>query len=145
MWKKGRGKLGIFEPLIGTWTARFSSPQGEGICERYFQKVLTGKFVELNATWVFDNSQYDEIALFGPGEDKDLTFWSFTSDGKHSQGVLTDVSDVHPSAIGFKAHMPAGIARNVYWPDDENGFYWVVEAQTKKGWNRFLEHHYLPK
>jgi hypothetical protein len=38
--------------------------------------------------------------------------------------------------------MPAGRARQLYWPDAEEGFYWAVESQTKKGWNRFTEHHY---
>jgi hypothetical protein len=32
----------------------------------------------------------------------------------------------------------------VYWPDEGEGFHWVVESKTKKGWNRFTEHHYLP-
>jgi hypothetical protein len=40
--------------------------------------------------------------------------------------------------------MPAGIARQVYWPDDAQGFHWAVESQTKKGWNRFVDHLYVP-
>ena len=40
--------------------------------------------------------------------------------------------------------MPAGRARMAYWPDQVEGFRWVVEARTKKGWSRFTEHHYLP-
>jgi hypothetical protein len=31
-----------------------------------------------------------------------------------------------------------------YWPDGAGGFHWVVESRTKKGWNRFTEHHYRP-
>jgi hypothetical protein len=71
-----------------------------------------------------------------------IAFWSFTSDNKNSQGTIADVSDIHPEAIGFEARMPAGLARMVYWPDEEDGYYWVVESKTKKGWNRFTEHHY---
>jgi len=41
--------------------------------------------------------------------------------------------------------MPAGIARQVYWPDETQGFHWAVESQTKKGWHRFVEHHYVPE
>ncbi len=32
----------------------------------------------------------------------------------------------------------------VYFPDEDKGFYWIVELKTKKGWNRFVEHHYFP-
>src|SRR5262249_19516510 len=71
-------------------------------------------------------------------------FWSFTSDGKRSQGTVADVTDVHAEAIGFEAEMPAGLARMVYWPDDDGGFFWVVESKNKKGWRRFVEHNYKP-
>ena len=71
-----------------------------------------------------------------------MSFWSFTSDGKRSEGVIADVSDVHPEAIGFEAQMPAGLARTVYWPDQEGGFHWAVESRNKQGWHRFTEHHY---
>lgn len=72
-------------------------------------------------------------------------FWSFTSDGKRSQGTLADVTDLHEEAVGFEAQLPTGTARMACWPDDEGmGFHWVVESKTKKGWNRFVEHHYRP-
>jgi hypothetical protein len=29
-----------------------------------------------------------------------------------------------------------------YWPADDEGFIWVVEARNGQGWTRFLEHHY---
>ena len=74
-----------------------------------------------------------------------LAFWSFTSDGKRSQGTIADVTDIHSEAIGFEAQMPAGLARMVYWPSDQNGIHWAVESKTKKGWNRFTCHHYLPR
>jgi hypothetical protein len=142
-WKKGRGKLGIFAPLLGTWYADASSPQGPVHCVRNFQKVLDGSYVQLTATWHIGGMVYEEIAFFGCNREGKIQFWSFTSDGKQSSGELADVSDVHPDAIGFEAQMPAGLARNVYWPDEEQGFRWVVESHTKKGWNRFVDHHYV--
>jgi len=88
---------------------------------------------------------YEERALIGVGKGGAVTFWSFTSDGKNSSGVFADVTDLHPSAIGFEAQMDAGLARMAYWPDEEDdgdGFRWVVESRTKKGWRRFTEHRY---
>lgn len=71
-----------------------------------------------------------------------MLFWSFTNDGKRSQGRLADVSDIHAEAIGFEAQMPAGLARQAYWPDGDGGVHWMVESKNKKGWHRFTEHHY---
>jgi len=143
-WKKGRGKLGVFQPLLGEWQAETESEMGPVKCRREFTQVLEGKYIQLKADWEYASGKYQEIALIGVNQDKQVCFWSFTSDGKQSQGQLANVGDVHPQAIGFEAQMPAGLARNVYWPDGESGFYWVVESHTKKGWNRFVEHHYLP-
>lgn len=142
-WKKGRGHLGVFEPLLGSWISATDSPRGPVSVTRVFSKTLGGKYIQLQTSWHINGSHYDELALFGVGEDKRLTFWSFTSDGKHSTGQIVDASDIHPSALAFQANMPAGIARQVYWPDAEEGFHWVVESSTQKGWNRFVEHHYL--
>jgi hypothetical protein len=141
-WKKGRGKLGIFDPLLGSWRAEADSQMGKVICTRTFTKVLDGAYIQLIADWEYERGSYKEIALIGVGPEGNLKFWSFTSDKKHSQGYLADVKDIHPDAIGFEAEMPAGLARMVYWPDDMEGFHWVVESKTKKRWNRFTEHHY---
>jgi len=54
---------------------------------------------------------------------------------------VADVTDLHPEAVGFEAHMPAGFARMAYWPAGD-GFIWVVESKNAKGWRRFVEHHY---
>ncbi|MEO1652618.1 MAG: hypothetical protein AAFU64_03650 [Bacteroidota bacterium] len=144
-WKKGRGKLGLFEPLMGSWIATEDSPErGKLSCTRIFQKTLQNKYIELKATWQMTDKVYEDFTLFGVDADKVICFWSFTSDGKNSMGKLSDVSDIHPEAFGFEAQMPGGLARQVYWPAEEEGFYWVVESKTKKGWNRFLIHHYLP-
>lgn len=143
-WKKGRGKLGALAPLIGTWSADAESPQGPVHCVRRYQWVLGGSHISLSALWTFGDSTYEELALFGKDADGGVRFWSFTSDGKQATGALADVTDIHPQAIGFLAQMPAGLARQVYWPDEEDGFHWAVEAQVKAGWKRFVEHHYHP-
>jgi len=143
-WKKGRGRLGVFEPLLGSWRCATDSPRGAISITRDFRKTLGGKYIELQVSWRFDESHYDELALFGVGDDNKLSFWSFTSDGKRSTGVIVEASDIHPAALAFQATMPAGIARQAYWPDAEEGFHWVVESRTNKGWNRFVEHHYRP-
>lgn len=140
-WKKGRGKFGILEPLLGKWTASADSPMGKVKCTRVFEKVLNGNYVQLNAKWEFGEKIYEEIALFGI-ENSELFFRSFTSDGKNSEGKLSDATDIHPNAICFVAEMPAGTARMIYWPDLEEGFHWAVESKNKKGWNRFTQHHY---
>jgi len=144
-WKKGRGKLGKFQPLLGTWLAVADSDLGPVKCTRTFTKILDRKYIQLTAHWEYASGTYGETAMIGVNKDKEVCFWSFTSDGKQSQGKLADVSDVHPDAVGFEAQMPAGLARQAYWPDDEGGFYWAAEAHTKKGWRRMAEHHYQAK
>jgi hypothetical protein len=143
-WKKGRGKLGLFQPLTGVWQAQAESDMGPVKCRREFKKILDGKYLQLSANWEYPNGSYEEIALIGVNKEKEICFWSFTSDGKQSDGKLADVTDIHPQAIGFEAEMPAGLGRMAYWPDEDEGFHWVVEASLKKGWKRFVQHHYLP-
>jgi hypothetical protein len=141
LWKKGPGKLGVLRPLFGTWKAESESPMGRLVCTRAFTPIPGGKFIELRAEWKSATFTYVELAVFGIREGK-LSFWSFTSDGKRSEGRIADGKDVHPEAICFEAKMPAGRARMIYWPDAEVGFHWAVESKTKKGWNRFTQHHY---
>ena len=141
IWKKGRGKLGILSPLIGSWIAVADSPMGKVKCTRIFEPILRGNYIQLTSKWVFLRSVYQEHAIIGM-RNGILTAWSFTSDGKNSQGTIADGTDVHPEAICFEAEMPAGIARMIYWPNAEGGFNWAVESKTKKGWNRFTIHHY---
>ena len=157
-WKKGRGKLGFMDPLLGHWAADWESPMGPVHCTRSFER-FGGSYIRLDARWEFgaagrnvpeqcDDAQggkvYEELALYGAGPDGKVAFWSFTSDGKRSQGTVADVTDLHKSAIGFEAQMPAGLARMAYWPDGESGFFWVAESKNAKGWKRFCEHHYRP-
>jgi len=143
-WKPGRGKLGFLKPLIGNWIAEADSPRGKLVCTRRFDYTLDGKFIELRVVWQFASSAYEETAILGIKDDVPA-FWSFTSDGKHSQGVLADGTDVHTQAICFEAQMPAGIARMIYWPGEEGTLNWAVESKTQKGWNRFTEHRYKRK
>jgi hypothetical protein len=149
-WKKGRGKLGFLQPLLGSWTATAEADvMGPVRCTRTFAAVLGGAYVRLEARWELGGGAkakvYEEEALIGAGNVGDggkVAFWSFTSDGKRSQGTVADVTDLHPEAIGFEAHMPAGLARMAYWPDEGGGFVFVVESKNAKGWKRFVEHHY---
>jgi len=161
-WKKGRGKLGFLQPLIGDWVAVGDSPAGRYRCLRSYHPTLDSSYIELRALWLFgppaaeakpatvltqNDGGYRETAIIGAGADGEVGLWSFTSDGKRSEGKVADVSDLHTQAIGFHAQMPAGLARMSYWPDgDDNpdGFVMVVEAQTTKGWSRMIEHHYRP-
>jgi hypothetical protein len=161
VWKKGRGKLGFLQPLLGRWTATAETPMGPVRCTRVLEPVLGGNYIQLTARWEFGATTaapqaecpeaqslagkvYQEIALIGVGEGGQVCFWSFTSDGKHSEGTVADVSDLHEEAVGFEAHMPAGLARMVYWPADDGGFFWAVESKSKKGWRRFTLHTYRP-
>lgn len=84
-WKKGRGKLGILQPLLGTWKAETDSPTGKLTCTRIFTTILAGKYIELRVKWDFGEMVYEELAIFGC-KDAQLTFQSFTSDGKQSEG-----------------------------------------------------------
>jgi hypothetical protein len=143
LWKKGRGKLGVLDPLLGAWRAEAETPMGPVNCLRTFSRALNGSYVVLDASWEFSKGKYLEHAVFGAGESGLLTFWSFTSDGKRSTGTIADATDVHAEAVGFEAEMPAGLARMVYWPGDA-GICWAVESRSKKGWKRFTEHHYRP-
>ena len=143
-WKKGRGKLGVMAPLFGSWITNkgnigFEKPQ----CTRVFEKALDGKYIQLKALWYLGDKIYKDHTLFGVNADKELCFWSFTSDGKQAHGKLANATDIHPEAIAFEAQMPGGLARQIYWPHPENGFYWAVESKTKKGWNRFVKQHYV--
>lgn len=146
-WKKGRGKLGLFAPLLGIWTVELDTDIGYVKCCREFFKTLDGKYIKLICHWdIGDKGKtYAEECIFGVDKDKTIKFWSFTSDGKRSEGWLTDAPDIHPLAICFEADMDAGRARQVYWPDDEDGIHWTVESKTKKGWSRFVDHHYKLK
>lgn len=146
-WKKGRGKLGAFAPLHGDWLAEAESEMGSVRCRRSLRPALGGSYLRLEVHWEIGGEggrQYEELALIGVGDDGRPAFWSYTSDGKRSTGQLADVSDIHPQAMGFEAQMPAGLARQVYWPAEGGGFHWAVEARNQKGWKRFTEHHYRP-
>jgi hypothetical protein len=142
LWKKGRGKLGIFDPLLGEWHAEADTPMGRVKCTRTFSKFHGDKWIMLEADWDFGGKHYREHAVYGVDESGRVSFWSFTSDGKYSQGCLVEATDIHPEAIAFEAQMPAGLARMIYWPNEDGSVNWAVESKTKKGWNRFAHHIY---
>ena len=148
LWKKGRGKLGPLAPLHGRWVAEAESPRGPVCCYRSLAPALGGRYLQLDVRWKFGSSDtsstYEERSLIGVDANGAVRFWSFTSDGKRSEGVLADVTVLHPEAVGFEAQMPAGRARMAYWPAVDGGFLWAVESKTKTGWRRFVEHHYRP-
>ncbi len=141
IWKKGRGKLGVHSPLLGTYAALAESPMGAVKCTRTFTEILAGKYIELKAIREIGTAKYEEMAIFGAFEGE-LSFWSFTSDGKRSFGKISEAGDVHSEAICFEATMPGGIARMIYWPSENGAFCWAVESKVKKGWNRFDIHTY---
>ncbi len=145
-WKPGRGLLGPLKPLMGDWVAEAEAHGQVMVCTRTFVPFGKG-WVRLEAVWnMGERGDYREVALFGAGDDGGLSFFSFTNDGKRSMGRLADGSDVHPQAVAFEARMPAGLARMIYWPadDEEPGFCFAVESRNRKGWNRFLLHRYQP-
>ncbi len=148
VWKSGRGKLGLFKPVLGTWNAEADSKMGHVTCRRQFDLVLGGKYLQLLADWKIGTGStpkpYSEKALFGVDADGRLSFWSFTSDGKQSTGWISKADDIHSDAICFESDMPAGRARQVYSPHPETGFFWIAEAQAKNGWTNMAKHHYLP-
>src|SRR5437868_3995105 len=104
-WKRGRGKLGLLAPLIGTWKAEATTAMGPVKCTRTFTPILNGTYLQLSARWEFGKGNYEEIAILGANRDGQIAFWSFTSDGKNSHGTVADATDLHPEAIGFEAQM----------------------------------------
>jgi hypothetical protein len=143
-WTPGRGKLGPLAPPLGAWVAEGDSDAGPYRCERQFDRVLGGKWIRLHATWTVPGRTYEESALFGVDSDGRVRFWSFTSDGKHSVGELSVAEDLPQPCVAFEADMPAGRARFAYWPGEGTTVQFVVESRTKRGWNRFVEHTYVP-
>ena len=83
-------------------------------CRRVLEPILGGRYLQLSARWEMgvegSGKAYEEMALIGVGDGGDVEFWSYRSDGKRSQGVIADVTDLHPEAVGFEADMPAGRA-----------------------------------
>jgi hypothetical protein len=143
-WKTGRGTLGVFEPLIGAWEASTDSPMGPLRCTRAFSRILAGTAVQLEAGWHLpDGKVYRELAIYRAEGKGAIAFWSFTSDGKRSEGARVAAPDLHPEALAFEAQMPAGLARMAYWPGENGVMEWAVESKTKQGWNRFTHHRYV--
>ncbi len=73
-WTKSRGKLGLFDPLIGTWQAEAKSEMGNVKCMREFKRVLSGKYLQLTANWEFADKSYAEQAFIGVNPEKESLF-----------------------------------------------------------------------
>lgn len=141
----GRGLLGPMKPLLGRWLHQ-GEHNGQAVrVERIYEPWGKG-WVRLTATWSLPDRNYVESAFYGALSDGTLGFYSFTNDGKHSEGRLADGADVHAQAVAFVAKFPAGTGRMIAWPRDDGrpGFDFAVESQTKKGWNRFLLQRFDP-
>jgi hypothetical protein len=146
-WKTGRGMFAPLAPLIGEWASDPAEQETQRPlpCTRSFRAFGKG-WIQFDAVWrMGEQGSYRETAFFGPA-DKTLAFFSFTNDGKRSEGRLADAADVHADAVAFEAQMPAGLARMIYWPLDDGapGFQFAVESRMQKGWNRFLRQIYRP-
>jgi hypothetical protein len=48
LWKKGRGKLGPFVPLHGSWVADAPSDMGPVRCRRVLEPFLGGHYLRLD-------------------------------------------------------------------------------------------------
>ena len=143
--QRGANSLRALHFLLGLWHCESDSPRGRVSCEREFRLVLGGRFIEMRAHWTIGRgARYEEIALFGRGLSGKPCVVSFTSDGLRSEGQATDAREIHARAVGFESQMPAGLARQIWWPLEEGGLAWIVEARTRTGWRRFVEHHYRP-
>lgn len=167
-WKKGRGKLGAFKPLLGAWHSISETPMGPMSVTRTFEPMLDGAYIQLTAVWDTTSLRdddagnteksaekkpkkhgkakkpYTETCLFGVNRDKTVCFWSFTNDGKQQHGEAATAEDLPEGALVFEAEMPHGRARQAYFPHPDGGVRWVVENLTKKGWNRLVDHRYVP-
>ena len=53
LWKKGRGKLGLFMPLLGTWIAEADSKMRPVRCRRSLEPILDGHYLRLEVRWEF--------------------------------------------------------------------------------------------
>lgn len=146
-WESGPGLFGPLKPLMGSWASPTETQGAETLhpTMRTFRDFGDG-WIELDARWEMgEGDPYREIALYGPTSDGVLGFFSFTNDGKRSEGRLADGTDIHPDAIAFEAQMPAGAARVVYWPlEAGEGFHFAVETRTTGDWNRLLLREFRP-
>ncbi len=104
-------------------------PRMNGMCTRTIAPAFADKYIQVNALWELDNGTFEELELIGKDLKGVVNYWTFSSDGKFSNGQLIDANDVIPGAVGFEAPSASGKVRAPYWPE-ENGFGWAVETQT---------------
>ena len=56
-WKKGRGKLGVLDPLLGEWIADAVTPMGSVRCRRTRAKTLGGTRIEMRVRCAFSKDR----------------------------------------------------------------------------------------
>jgi hypothetical protein len=128
---------------IGLWVTEGKGPMGTYRCERVFEELRGGKYLRLTVVWDIPGGKYEELAVYGVDPaSRRLRFWSFTSDGKRSEGELTAPADVAKDALCFEADFSGRRARMIWSPVGPEGFTVAVEARNKKGWKRFLEQQF---
>jgi hypothetical protein len=144
LWKKGRGALGAFDPLLGSWIAEGTSAvMGKYKCVRRFDRILDDSFIQVTVDWQLVGRNYGEIFVFGiDPATKKLSFWSFSSDKKRLSGGEHLAKDLPRESLAFETEGTAGLTRMIYWPMTD-GFGYATESWTKKGgWNRFVDQRF---
>ena len=67
-WKKGRAKLGLFDPLLGDWIAETDTPMGPARCRRTLVKTLRDTRIDMRVRWELGKGRaYEELAIIGAG------------------------------------------------------------------------------
>lgn len=136
--------MGFIGQLLGEWVAEADTPAGPVTVTRSFRHRFGPAYVQADTRWALPDGPYEELALFGADAAGVLRCWSFTSDGKQSVGEHVEGGDLPEGAVTFEAEMPAGLARQSYYPlpGEAAAFGWAVEGRTPEGWSRFTEHTY---
>lgn len=69
LWKKGRGRLGAFAPLHGSWVAEATSEMGPVRCHRRLEPILGSTCLRLVVRWEFGSAGsrrlFEELAIIG--------------------------------------------------------------------------------
>jgi len=141
----GRNPLELLDPLLGDWVAEGESPIGPYRCRRRFRRTLGDTHVQLDTHWEYASNLFEELTMFATDDVHGLQYWSFTSNGDQSVGYLTAAGGLSEDATVFESLVPTGKMRMSYWPTGLAGIVvFVVEAKTRDGWRRILEHRYRP-
>lgn len=83
-WKKGWGKLGFLQLLLGIWCVEdLKMKMGFVVCMCIFEMIFDGKFICLIVDWDIGEGvkSYQEVVYYGVDCDRVVLFWSFMFDG----------------------------------------------------------------